>query len=167
MNAIYRACTIAMVAVATTALSCAHVGSGTKEAAPAAVSDAEIGLEKSSVFADPDPIVAAAAGAQPGTNEPSGGYFSGSPPVIPHAVDGMLPITAANNMCLACHDAPDRIGEEKAAGVATAIPTSHYTDLRRDPGTVTANLIGARYSCTQCHAAQTDAKPLVRNTYGP
>jgi cytochrome c-type protein NapB len=167
MNGIYRTCTIAMLAGLTTALSCAHLGHGKKDVAPAAVSDAEIGLEKSSVFADPDPIVAAAAGEQPGANEPSGGYFSGSPPVIPHTVDGMLPITAANNLCLTCHDAPDRIGAEKGAGVATAIPASHYTDMRRDPGTVTTKLVGARYTCTLCHSQQTDAAPLVRNTYGP
>ena len=45
------------------------------------------------------------------------------------------------------------------------MPASHYTNLRTDPGTVTGQVIGARFTCTQCHAPQADNDPPVANTY--
>ena len=68
-------------------------------------------------------------------------------------------------MCLECHDLPDQIGQEPAPGEPSPMPASHYTDLRRSPDEVTQEVIGARYVCTQCHAPQTNAQPLVANTY--
>jgi nitrate reductase cytochrome c-type subunit len=37
--------------------------------------------------------------------------------------------------------------------------------LRKSPGKVGENLVGARYNCNQCHVSQTDAPALVGNTF--
>lgn len=127
--------------------------------------DDEIGLDKNSVFATPDPIIPRPASMEPGENDKVGGYFDEMPPVISHQIEDLLPITAAENLCLDCHDDPSRIGEETGDDEPTPIPASHYTDLRNNPDEVTDKLIGARFDCTQCHVSQTNAEPLVVNTY--
>ncbi len=129
------------------------------------VEDAELGLSKTSVFDTPDPVVAPNQGKEPGENELLEAYFSGSPPMISHQVDDFLPLKIGENMCLDCHLLPEMIGEKVEAGEPTPIPASHYTDLRRSPDKVTKELIGARFTCVQCHRPQADAKPLVANTY--
>jgi len=131
-----------------------------------AVSADELGLSKTSVFSTPAPIVAHDAGKDPGENELLGAYFSGAPPMIPHRIEDYLPIRAGENLCLDCHLLPDMLGEPHEAGEPTPIPASHYTDLRHAPGKVTKQLIGARFTCVQCHRPQSHAKPLVANTYG-
>jgi len=134
-------------------------------AAEKGVEDSQLGLSKDSVFSTPEPIVAVNEANEPGENETQAAYFSGSPPVVPHRVEEFLPIRVGENMCLECHDLPDQIGQEPEPGEPSPMPASHYTDLRRDPDEVTGTVIGARYVCTQCHAPQTNAQPLVANTY--
>jgi cytochrome c-type protein NapB len=129
------------------------------------VSDEELGLSKTSVFATPDPVLAASTAIEPGENETLEAYFEDAPPMIPHAIEDFLPLKVGENMCLECHELPDQMGQVAEAGEPTPLPASHYTDLRRDPETVTGGVIGARFVCTQCHAPQTDAAPLVANTY--
>jgi cytochrome c-type protein NapB len=102
-------------------------------------------------------------------------------------VEGLLPITAANNACLGCHmpDAAKNVG-------ATPIPESHFVDFRPTTkvdkkgrlikdGKAVANtsdvkiakfkklkkLNPARYNCSQCHVPQANVKPLVGNTFKP
>ncbi len=130
-----------------------------------AVEDNKLGLSKESVFATPDPIVAKVKGGQPGENASLGAYFSGSPPMIPHQVEGMMPIRVNENLCLDCHMLPDQIGQQAGEGEPTPMPASHFTDRRSDPGKVVRKTSGARFTCTQCHATQADAEPLVVNTY--
>lgn len=127
--------------------------------------DSQLGLEKTSVFETPDPVVAAVAAGEPGENTTEEAYFNESPPMISHRIEDFIPIRIGENMCMECHDLPDMIGQEVAQGDPTPMPASHYTDLRNDPGTVTGQVIGARFTCTQCHAPQADAEPLVPNTY--
>jgi cytochrome c-type protein NapB len=129
------------------------------------VEDSQLGLSKDSVFSTPEPIVAVNEANEPGENATQEAYFSGSPPVVPHQVEDFLPIRVGENMCLECHDLPDQIGQEPEPGEPGSMPASHYTDLRRSPDEVTQQVIGARYDCTQCHAPQTNAQPLVANTY--
>ncbi len=127
--------------------------------------DSLLGLSKTSVFDTPDPVLAGIGAGEPGENETRDAYFSAAPPMIPHRIEDFVPIRIGENMCLECHDMPDMIGQELSDGDATPMPASHYTDLRNDPGTMTGEVIGARFTCTQCHAMQTDAEPLVANTY--
>ena len=128
--------------------------------------DAELGLSKDSVFETSDPILATLVGGDPGENDLLEAYFEeGIPPMIPHTIEDMVPIHLDENLCMDCHADKDAIGVEVAAGDPTPIPLSHYTDLRQDPDTVTDEVVGARWVCVQCHATQTDAAPLVENTY--
>nr|WP_233707048.1 nitrate reductase cytochrome c-type subunit [Helicobacter equorum] len=87
--------------------------------------------------------------------------FENAPPLIPHDIEGMLPITQQDNTCLGCHD------REIAEGVgATPVPTSHIYDLRTMKQ-VESGVADARYNCTQCHVPQAQTKPLVENTFSP
>ena len=131
----------------------------------ALVEDSQLGLQKTSVFDTPDPVPTVFDAAEPGENSLIGAYYSESPPLISHLTEDFLPIRIDDNMCLACHDQPDLIGEELDASDPTPIPTSHYVDLRNDPQTPTDQVVGARFICTQCHAQQANAEPLVTNTY--
>ncbi|AJC94294.1 periplasmic nitrate reductase, small subunit, cytochrome c550 protein [Campylobacter volucris] len=85
--------------------------------------------------------------------------FENAPPLIPHTLDGMLPIVKDNNICLSCHDQ----SVAKDVG-ATPLPKSHYFDFRKNKST--KDMISeARFNCTQCHVPQSDAKPLVGNSF--
>ena len=78
------------------------------------------------------------------------------PPVIPHAIEGYQ-LSLAANRCLTCH----RRQYTEASG-APMISVTHYTD--RD-GQMLADVSPRRYFCTVCHVPQTDAQPLVENTF--
>ncbi len=129
------------------------------------IEDSRLGLSKTGVYATPDPVLAGISAGEPGENDTVDAYFSAAPPMIPHLIEDFLPIRIGENMCIECHDIPDSIGSERAAGDPTPMPASHYTDLRNDPGNMTGQVIGARFTCVQCHAQQSDAEPLVANTY--
>ncbi len=112
--------------------------------------------------------------------------YQNAPPLIPHSVDGLLPIKKDSNQCLGCH-MPD-----VAKGVgATPIPASHFTDFRPKTelkdgkvikdGKAVVNttdvtlakykamkkLNPARFNCSQCHVPQANIKPLVKNNFKP
>ncbi len=112
--------------------------------------------------------------------------YENAPPLIPHSVEGLLPIKRGNNQCLGCHM------PEAAKGVgATPIPESHFTDFRpktelkdgkiiKDGKAVTnttdvtiakfkklKKLNQARFNCSQCHVPQANVKPLVKNNFKP
>lgn len=125
-----------------------------------------MGLSKGSVFDVPPPQAYAIKGGPPGQDAVLPRAYPGAPPQIPHDIGDFLPITADTNMCLACHNQPDKWGQKREAAQPTPIPPSHYTDLRNAPGKVTDHLMNARYTCNQCHVPQHDAKPLVDNTFG-
>lgn len=86
--------------------------------------------------------------------------YENAPPMIPHNIEDMLPITQDNNQCLACHD------PAIAADVgAVAVPASHTHDLRanKDLGQVSH----ARFNCVLCHTPQANINPSVANTFTP
>ncbi|HEC1787875.1 TPA: nitrate reductase cytochrome c-type subunit [Campylobacter lari] len=85
--------------------------------------------------------------------------YENAPPLIPHTLDEMLPITKDNNICLSCHDQ----SVAKDVG-ATPLPKSHYYDFRKNKSTKDV-ISEARFNCTQCHVPQSDAKPLVGNSF--
>lgn len=78
------------------------------------------------------------------------------PPVIPHSIDNYQ-LTLKANRCLDCH----RRQYTEASG-APMISVTHFMD--RD-GQVLADVTPRRYFCTACHVQQTDAAPLVPNTF--
>ena len=78
------------------------------------------------------------------------------PPIIPHSIDNYQ-LTVRANRCLECH----RRQYTEASG-APMISITHFMD--RD-GQVLADVTPRRYFCTACHVTQTDARPLVPNTF--
>jgi len=103
--------------------------------------------------------------------------FQDAPPMIPHDVTGMVPITIKDNQCIGCHD--PMVAESMGA---TPYPSSHTTDFRpqsyaikgenTSDGTLDhisikkgSKLVGARFGCTQCHASQSGEDLAVENTF--
>ncbi len=110
--------------------------------------------------------------------------FENAPPMIPHDVEGMIPITINNNSCTGCH-----VPGVAESLNATPIPKSHFTDFRPDTslakdgkivkegkvidntsdiktvGKSLENLSGSRFNCTLCHAPQSIATKAPKNNF--
>ena len=82
--------------------------------------------------------------------------FVQQPPLIPHTTAGYQ-VTRNFNKCMDCH----AFQKAKAAG-ATKVSVTHF---RTRENQELDNISPRRYFCTQCHVAQTDAKPLVENGF--
>jgi cytochrome c-type protein NapB len=80
------------------------------------------------------------------------------PPLIPHTIKGYT-VTMNFNKCLDCH----AWTRAKESG-ATKISVTHFKD--RD-GLELSSVSPRRYFCSQCHVPQSDAAPLVGNTFKP
>lgn len=80
------------------------------------------------------------------------------PPLIPHTVQGYN-ITKNFNKCMDCH-AWNRYKETGATKVS-------LTHFKTREGQELSNISPRRYFCQQCHVSQTDAMPLVKNTFKP
>jgi len=141
----------------------------------------QLGYRKASLDGDVVTPEAKYSDAAPGTSKRFKRAFQDAPPMIPHSVDGLLPITKDNNQCLGCH-----MPEYASAMGATPIPPSHFTNFRPDSsyalkGENTSDmgdlkhvhvkkqdtLYQGRYNCSQCHAPQANVKPLVGNKFTP
>ncbi len=82
--------------------------------------------------------------------------FVQQPPLIPHTIAGYQ-ITKNFNKCMDCH-----AWQKTRESGATKVSVTHF---RTREGQELDNISPRRYFCTQCHVAQTDAKPLVGNTF--
>lgn len=153
MRQIYLA--VATLFFAITALAVAQT-KGTK--------DSDLGLSKSSVFAQPTPQPFEYNDAFPGTSKILPRAYPGAPPQIPHNIDAFKPITAGNNACLGCHDKPGTVGKKEAKNLPP-IPLSHYTTTKGKSKDAQRKISGARFLCTQCHVPQAKVQPLVGNTF--
>jgi len=78
------------------------------------------------------------------------------PPLIPHSIRGYELSTNANK-CLSCHSFKNSVESG-----ATKISVTHYETRE---GTVLSDVSPRRYFCLQCHIEQTDAEPLIENTF--
>ncbi len=78
------------------------------------------------------------------------------PPVIPHSIRDYQ-IDLNFNKCLSCHSR--KYTEQSQAPM---VSVSHYLD--RD-GNMMGGLAPRRYVCTSCHVQQTNAQPLVGNSF--
>ena len=156
------------------------------------VSEAAMGLRKTDLYSEDK-----THGDKADYNRPSPGSstkferaFKDAPPMIPHSVEGLLPITKMNNQCLGCH-----MPEVAPSVGSTPIPPTHFTNYR--PHTImkgnmvvkegqilgsnlanTADIVVAdavqgdtlyqgRFNCTQCHAPQSKMETTVANTFRP
>ncbi len=82
-----------------------------------------------------------------------------APPMIPHSIKGMVPITVGHNMCLSCH-MPQ---QAKALGIP-AMPKDHFVD-NFEGDKVKPKVAGSRYFCTTCHAPQAKLDPVIENRF--
>jgi len=156
------------------------------------VGEEVLGLRKTTLFKeDVKPVDGKFDRPAPGAAPKFERAYVNAPPMIPHSVEGLLPITKDNNQCLGCH-MPD-----VAKGVgATPIPASHFTNYR--PDTILKNgdmvkegkvvgiakgdmgnvsdiklakvkkldhLYQGRFNCSQCHAPQANVQTAVANTF--
>jgi nitrate reductase (cytochrome), electron transfer subunit len=119
-----------------------------------------------------------------GTSTKIARAFENAPPMIPHDVEGMLPITISNNQCTMCHE--PAVAESMGA---TPIPKSHFTSFRPETkmtkdGVMLQegkhldntsdiksvekpldSLAGARFNCSQCHAPQSEGNMVPKNEF--
>ena len=87
--------------------------------------------------------------------------FENAPPMIPHELEGLIPITADNNMCVTCHM------PEVAKDVgATAIPKSHLYSIRNKKD-LDGKLSDDRFNCTVCHVPQANVEAKFKNNFKP
>ncbi len=152
------------------------------------VSESTLGLRKSNLYTESDatPSKTDYTRPAPGAAPRFERAFENAPPMIPHSVEGLLPIKVGNNACLGCH-MPDVAKSMKA----TPIPKSHFASFRPDTkigakgevikeGKAIKNtsdlktvvhkldsLSNARFNCSQCHAPQSKGDTDVANTFKP
>lgn len=124
------------------------------------IPDDSLGLSKTSVFDTPDvPALADYKGGDPGTNKRIAKSYNTAPPMIPHTIQDMVPITRDFNLCKDCHAVPDMIGQKLSPGIPIPVPASHYVDVKK------GELYMGRWNCTQCHRPQAKVDVLVQSTF--
>jgi cytochrome c-type protein NapB len=131
-------------------------------AKPVPIPAADLGLQKGPVMEAPVPPKLVVNDTAPGVAALPSPSFRGVPPIIPHGIDGMMPITLTENSCLACHGVA-----VKEKGGPTPLPKSHHVDFRNAPDKVASRVVDTRYVCVSCHVEATGAKPLVRSDFRP
>ncbi len=117
------------------------------------IPEAGIGLRTADVLDNGEVQPIRPVTAEPGEAPLPVRPYPSSPPVIPHSVADLLPVTTRENACLDCH-----LPEAAADSGATAIPASHFARGTLDP---------RRFVCVLCHAPQNRATPLVENRFTP
>ncbi|MFY0991736.1 nitrate reductase cytochrome c-type subunit [Halomonas sp. C05BenzN] len=78
------------------------------------------------------------------------------PPVIPHDIRDYQ-VDRRSNRCLTCHSRSEAV----EAG-APMVSVTHFMDRDKQ---VLAAVSPDRYFCTQCHVPQTNAVPIVGNSF--
>ncbi len=150
------------------------------------VTELALGLRKTDLYSESDatPNVTDYSRPAAGSSQRFERAFENAPPMIPHDIEGMLPITTGNNSCTGCH-----MPDVAASMNATPIPKSHFASFRPDTkigakgevikeGKAVNNtsdfktvvhkldkMSNARYNCSQCHAPQSKGGTAVANTF--
>ena len=159
------------------------------------ITEEVLGLRKTDLYSeakDTEGVQADYDRPAPGSSAKFERAYVNAPPMIPHSVEGLLPITQSNNQCIGCH----MPAEAKSMGLgATAIPVSHFTNYRpktelkdgellKEGQKVGMNekmgntsdiviakseksdkLYQGRFNCSQCHAPQAKIDTVVGNTF--
>lgn len=84
--------------------------------------------------------------------------YVNQPPLIPHSIEGYQ-VTTNTNRCLQCHG----VESYRTTGAPRISPT-HFMD---SSGKVLPEVAPRRYFCLQCHVPQSDAPPIVGNSFTP
>lgn len=124
------------------------------------IPDDTLGLSKTSVYDVPDPDVVVYGSKDAGTvGKRAARSYNTAPPMVPHSIKDMVPITRESNLCKDCHVQPDLIGQKITMGLPVPAPVSHYVNVKQ------GELNMGRYNCTQCHAPQAEVKLLVESVF--
>lgn len=107
--------------------------------------------------ADPAPESHTYLGAKPGRQKLIDRTFQTQPPLIPHALENFDEITLQDNQCMECHS-PETFKKKESPKIGD----SHFLD---ESGKQQPSLPMTRHNCLQCHIPQTDAAPLVGNSF--
>jgi len=145
------------------------------------VTEESLGLRKTDLYTEGSETVGIKAvnnSKDAGSSDRYARSFQDAPPMIPHSVDGMLPITKNDNQCIGCH-----VDAAKYDKNTPSVPVSHMTNFRPKSYAVNGantssadvksnvsikkldHLYQGRFNCSQCHAPQADVKPLVENSF--
>ena len=147
------------------------------------VTESVLGLRKTDIYSEGDDTTGMKTqyGTDaPGTSQRIARAFQDAPPMIPHSVEGLLPIKAGNNQCMGCH-----MPEVAKSVGAIPVPKSHLTNFRPTHkfdgkmftksidnyknevaiSKASDKLIMARFNCSQCHAPQSKGDLAVSNTF--
>ena len=129
---------------------------------PPIITEESLGLRKENLYSESGvkPVKEIFNRPAPGAAKRFPRSYENAPPLIPHSVDGLLPITKNNNACLGCH----MPNVAKSVG-ATPIPPTHFMDFRTQKPL--GHLAEQRFNCSQCHVPQANVKPLVKNSFKP
>ncbi|MDP2158213.1 MAG: nitrate reductase cytochrome c-type subunit [Nitrospirota bacterium] len=124
-------------------------------------SEEEIGIRKESLYSEEKekPDHGEYSKTEPGKSKRIERAFENSPPLIPHDLTGMLPVSETNNACLNCH-----MPEHAKALGATPLPKSHFVDMETGKD-LKGSLDGKRYPCMQCHVPQVKIPETIKNTF--
>lgn len=151
------------------------------------ISEEQIGLRKTNIYEEKVELKDKLSFNElsPGESKLIKRSFENAPPLIPHSVEGLVPITTDNNSCLGCHSP-----EIASAVNATPVPKSHLNSFRPvtkyKDGVLTKDgkkyentadvktkahakegISLDRFNCTLCHVPQTNNAPLVKNKFNP
>ncbi|MCW8962177.1 MAG: nitrate reductase cytochrome c-type subunit [Gammaproteobacteria bacterium] len=136
---------------------CQTMGGGPKD-------QASMGIGQDAIFNEALPSSFDYPDTKAGQSDLIAKSYHTAPPMVPHVIEKYLPITAEDNQCMDCHDYYDKIGTKHVKGKRKyPMPKSHYGGFAGKG--VRDEASGARYTCTQCHAAVSNAQPLVENTF--
>ena len=142
------------------------------------VSEESLGLRKTDLYSETSETVGHMTkyGSTPaGSSTKFARAYQDAPPMVPHSVEGMLPITINNNQCKTCH--VDSAPYDKTI---PSVPPSHFTNFRPASYAVSGvntssedlshvsikkenKLVGARFNCSQCHAPQAEGLAVESN----
>lgn len=130
----------------------------------APIDQLNIGIGEDNVFSDATPSAYSYPDTKAGKSTMIPLAYSTVPPLVPHTIEKYLPITMEENECTDCHDRQEKIGKtEHKTGKKIPMPENHYGGFKGKGDK--EEVSGSRYTCTQCHVAQSGAKDLVENTY--
>jgi len=181
-----RKISVVMAAMITATIMGCGSSPTTKSVAKADITETSLGLRKTDLYTEKTTIANKTeyTGMAPGTSEKFDRAYVNAPPMIPHSVEGLIPIEKGNNQCVNCH-MPEMA--QYMDPKPTPIPKTHFKNWRpqvksngkdfhteadvihsktfsRDLGGV---LYQGRFNCTQCHAPQSQGNLAVENTFRP
>jgi nitrate reductase (cytochrome), electron transfer subunit len=125
------------------------------------ISEEELGLRKTTIYNEIEvmPPSTVYSSVDPGESARYERAYENAPPMIPHSIADLLPITTEYNLCIECH-----MPVEAIEMGATPIPQSHFVNLRTQQD-LKGKLYQGRFFCSQCHTPQAQLNLVVENDF--